>query len=64
MGWGLKYRFDGVPSVLDPDRDGYQFVRSDCDAIAGIRVLSSVLPSSKGFFSVDHIRWGIWGVLC
>lgn len=61
MGWGLKHQSIGVPPGSVTEKDRYRVVRSDYDAMAGIQVLPSPLPSNTIVHSVDYVRWGIWG---
>ena len=61
MGWGLKHGSIGVPEGSITENDRYRIVRSDYDAMAGIKVLPNPLPPNTNADSVDYIRWGIWG---
>ena len=61
MGSGLRHRSIGIPEGSIKEHDLYRVVRSDYDAMAGIRVLPDPLPPGSSRDSVDHVRWGIWG---
>ena len=61
MGWGLKHGAIIVPPNEVPEKDRYYVVRSDYDAMAGIQVLPDPLPANANVYSVDFVRWGIWG---
>ncbi len=46
---------------LIPEEDRYYVVRSDYDALAGIKELPDPLPSGTIRDSVDFVHWGVWG---
>lgn len=61
MGQGLNHGSGGVPIEDQTSEDFYGVVRSDYDAMAGIQVLPDPMPEDGEYYSVDYIRWGIWG---
>ncbi len=61
MGQGLNHGSHGVPIDDRGPEDIYGVVRSDYDAMAGIQVLPDPMPAGGEYYSVDFVRWGIWG---
>ncbi|GIW97731.1 MAG: prepilin-type N-terminal cleavage/methylation domain-containing protein [Pirellulaceae bacterium] len=60
-GRGLKHGSVNVPLQDATEKDLYEVVRSDYDAMAGVQVHPSPLPADANPRSVKYVRWGIWG---
>lgn len=56
MGWGLHHDAIGTPAANITDQQRYRVVRSDYDAMAGIKVMPNPLPPYTSMDSVDHVR--------
>jgi prepilin-type processing-associated H-X9-DG protein len=61
MSIGRKYASVGILPTPLPEKDRYYAVRSDYDAMAGIQVLPDPPPPFPNSYSVDYVRWGVWG---
>lgn len=61
MGWGLKHEAITVPQDQQTEQHRYAVVRSDYDAMAGIRVHPKPMPANVNPNSTRFVRWGVWG---
>lgn len=61
MGWGLRHGSMSVPEADQTQADKYPVVRSDYDALAGVRIIPDNLPSGENLDHTKYIRWGVWG---